>query len=198
MLQPILLGAIARPGSTLGKQKACLTLESGSVRSRSSRPYNWITRKPSASLASPGLTSPSAGMLGIQMKHLGACSGTDRACDTCAGHYSADDADATFSLLRGPPPGYRSYASRAATSNVTPGRDPQSEGRCTAVDTSGSRMTNVSSRSGNPYSSPAFQDQRLSLPGKGKQASGVCLRLAENDSATTHHFDSLQGVASVG
>ncbi|KAL3246772.1 hypothetical protein MRX96_057503 [Rhipicephalus microplus] len=136
-------------------------------------------------------------MLGIQMQDLGAWSGTDLACDTCAGHDSADDADATFSVLRGPPPGYRSYASRAATSNVTPGRDTQSKGRRTAVDTPDSRMTNVSSSSGNPNPSPAFPDQRLSRPDKGKQASGVCLRLGENDSATAHHFDSLQGVASV-
>ncbi|KAH8010211.1 hypothetical protein MRX96_017113 [Rhipicephalus microplus] len=195
MLRPILLGAIARPGSTFSKQKACLTVESGSVRSRSSRPYNWITRKPSASLASPGLTSPSATMLGIQMKDLGAWSGTDRACDTCAGH--DDDTNANLSVLRGTPPVYRSYASRAATSNVTPGRDPQSEGRRTAMNTSGSRMTNVSSSSGNPNLSPAFPDQRLSRPGKGKQVSGVCLCLGENDSTTTHHFDSLRGGASV-
>ncbi|KAL3202649.1 hypothetical protein MRX96_053355 [Rhipicephalus microplus] len=156
-----------------------------------------MRRKPSASLASPGLTSPSASMLGIQMKDLGARSGTNRACDTCAGHDSADDADATFSVLRGPPPGYRSYASRAATSTVTPGRDPQNEGRRTAVDTPDSRMIKVSSSSGIPNSSQAFQNQRLSCPRKGKQASGVCLHLAENNSATAHHFDALQGVASV-
>ncbi|KAL3246770.1 hypothetical protein MRX96_057501 [Rhipicephalus microplus] len=137
-------------------------------------------------------------MLGIQMKDLGAWSGTNRACDTFAGHDSDDDADATLCVLRGPPPGNRNYASRAAPSNVTPGRDPQSEGRRTAVHTPDSRMTNGSSRSGNPNSSPAFPDQRLSRPEKGKQASSGCLCLAENDSATAHQFDALRGGASVG
>ncbi|KAL3246739.1 hypothetical protein MRX96_057470 [Rhipicephalus microplus] len=74
---------------------------------------------------------------------------------------------------------------------------PQSQGRRTTVDTPDSRMTNVSSSSGNLNSSPAFPDQRLSRPEKGKQVSGVCLCLGENDSATAHPFDSLQGVASV-